>query len=224
MKKSIKNILLGGTIVGCLLSGCTPFDELNADPTRLNEANPGSFLDPILYNISIFGWKRFNDYTYELMGNVIDYRGTNGLGWWYVSDSEGDNTWSTYYQWLANAKAMEKEAVTLNEPNYQAVSKVLQCYMFDILVSTFGDVPYIEACRGDEQIYYPAFDKQTDIYKHILQELEEANSLFDTSDNLRYNTSGDLLYMTTDGTGILKWKKFGNSLRLRILLKLLNAP
>lgn len=88
----------------------------------------------------------------------------------------------------------------------------------------FGDVPYIEACRGDEQIYYPAFDKQTDIYKHILQELEEANSLFDTSDNLRYNTSGDLLYMTTDGTGILKWKKFGNSLRLRILLKLLNAP
>lgn len=81
MKKSIKNILLGGTIVGCLLSGCTPFDELNADPTRLNEANPGSFLDPILYNISIFGWKRFNDYTYELMGNVIDYRGTNGLGW-----------------------------------------------------------------------------------------------------------------------------------------------
>ena len=41
MKKSIKNILLGGTIVGCLLSGCTPFDELNADPTRLNEANPG---------------------------------------------------------------------------------------------------------------------------------------------------------------------------------------
>ena len=53
MKKSIKNILLGGTIVGCLLSGCTPFDELNADPTRLNEANPGSFLDPILYNISI---------------------------------------------------------------------------------------------------------------------------------------------------------------------------
>ena len=49
MKKSIKNILLGGTIVGCLLSGCTPFDELNADPTRLNEANPGSFLDPILY-------------------------------------------------------------------------------------------------------------------------------------------------------------------------------
>lgn len=96
MKKSIKNILLRGTIVGCLLSGCTPFDELNADPTRLNEANPGSFLDPILYNISIFGWKRFNDYTYELMGNVIDYRGTNGLGWWYVSDSEGDNTYSNF--------------------------------------------------------------------------------------------------------------------------------
>lgn len=43
---------------------------------------------------------------------------------------EGDGSWSTYYQWLANAKAMEKEAEKLGEVNYQAVSKVLQSYMF----------------------------------------------------------------------------------------------
>ncbi|MFR5656707.1 MAG: hypothetical protein ACLUDU_01315 [Butyricimonas faecihominis] len=42
-------------------------------------------------------------------------------------------SWSTYYQWLANAKAMEKEAEKLGEVNYQAVSKVLQSYMFDVL-------------------------------------------------------------------------------------------
>ena len=223
MKKSIRNILLGGIFIGGLFSACPPFEKLNTDPTRLNEANPGSFLDPILYNVSSFSWKRFNNYTYELMGNIISYRNTNDIGWWYVSDSEGDGSWSTYYQWLANAKAMEKEAEKLGEVNYQAVSKVLQSYMFDVLVSAFGDVPMEEACRGDEQLYYPVFDKQLAIYKNILQELETANILFDVSGSLKYNTSGDMLYKTVDGEGILKWKKFCNSLRLRVLLKMLNV-
>ena len=32
-----------------------------------------------------------------------------------------------------------------------------------------------------------------------------------------------MLYKTVDGEGILKWKKFCNSLRLRVLLKMLNV-
>ncbi len=223
MKKNIKNILLGGIFMGSLFAACTPFDELNIDPTKLSEANPGSFLDPLIYNVSKFGWNRYNNYTYELMGNIISYRDVNGLGWWFVKDSEGDGTWSTYYEWLTNAKAMEKEAVKLNEPNYRAVSKVMQCFMFDILASAFGDIPYHEACRGDEQLFYPAFDSQEEVYRNILQELEAANTLFDTEGNLRYNSTGDLLYKTIDGEGILKWKKFCNSLHLRVLVKLLDV-
>ena len=111
MKKSIRNILLGGIFIGGLFSACTPFEKLNTDPTRLNEANPGSFLDPILYNVSSFSWKRFNNYTYELMGNIISYRNTNDIGWWYVSDSEGDGSWSTYYQWLEIGRASCRERV-----------------------------------------------------------------------------------------------------------------
>lgn len=47
--------------------------------------------------------------------------------------------------------------------------------------------------------------------------------MFDVSGSLKYNTSGDMLYKTVDGEGILKWKKFCNSLRLRVLLKMLNV-
>lgn len=53
--------------------------------------------------------------------------------------------------------------------------------------------------------------------------METANILFDVSGSLKYNTSGDMLYKTVDGEGILKWKKFCNSLRLRVLLKMLNV-
>ena len=76
---------------------------------------------------------------------------------------------------------MEKEAVKLNEPNYRAVSKVMQCFMFDILASAFGDIPYHEACRGRRAaVLSRAFDSQEEVYRNILQELEAANTLFDT--------------------------------------------
>ena len=52
MRKRIKNILLGCSFIGIMFQSCTPFSELNTDPTRLDKANPGAFLDPILYNIS----------------------------------------------------------------------------------------------------------------------------------------------------------------------------
>lgn len=223
MKTFLSNMIWGSVLAGSLLTACTPFDELNSDPTRLNEANPGSFVDPILYNISSYSWKRFNNFTFELMGSIISYREINGIGWWYVKETEGDGVWETYYRWLNNAKAMENEAEALNEPNYQAVSKILQSYMFDILASAFGDIPMKEACQGSEGLYYPAFDSQMEVYTAILSELETANSMFDMSEALIYNTSGDLLYKTVDEEGILKWKKFGNSLRLRILLKMLNV-
>ena len=47
--------------------------------------------------------------------------------------------------------------------------------------------------------------------------------MFDTESGLVYNTSGDMLYSTTEGEGIKKWQKFCNSLRMRTLTRLLDA-
>ena len=76
MKKSIRNILLGEIFIGGLFSACT-HSKIEHGPDSTNEANPGFVSRPILYNVSSFSWKRFNNYTYELMGNIISYRNTN---------------------------------------------------------------------------------------------------------------------------------------------------
>ncbi len=73
---------------------------------------------------------------------------------------------------------MEKQAVLLNEPNYQAIAKTLQSWMYAILVESFGDIPMSEASRGNEGLLTPRFDRQADVYKKILQELDSANILF----------------------------------------------
>lgn len=226
-----KRIILGATLLGSLCTtSCTGFDELNTDPTRMDEVNPGTLLNPLLYEMSVYNWKRYNSYTYDLMQCAVSTSSTNGVGWWYMTDSEGDGTWTTYYKWINNAKEMMrltgKLPETSRQPNYDAISLTLQSWMYQILADAFGDIPMTEACSADQGILAPKFDSQEQVYRQIIDNLKTANGLFDTSDGLIYNQSGELLYNTSNGdaSGILKWKKFCNSLRLRVLLRVLDVP
>ena len=78
-------------------------------------------------------------------------------------------------------------------------------------------------------LYEVITDTQLDVYKQIIADLDTANTLFDTKSGLKYNTDGELLYGTnatlTSGvsTGIVKWKKFCNSLKMRVLLRIINV-
>jgi hypothetical protein len=80
----------------------------------------------------------------------------------------------------------------------------------------FGDVPYSKAWKGageDGGILSPEYDTQESIYRDIIAKLDEANTLLD-ADGLPI--AGDILF----GNDIDKWKKFANSLRLRLLLRM----
>lgn len=212
-----------------LLTGCGSFDELNTDPTRLTDVNPGTLLNPILYGMATYNWNRYDDYTFPLLQSKVSTSSTSGVGWYIIGDAAGDGTWTTYYQCLNNIRTMEKEAVALNEPNYRAIAITLRSWIYELLVDAFGDVPMSEACKADEGIYTPKFDSQKTIYQTLINDLDSANNLFNTASGLRYNTDGELLYGTnatlTSGvsTGMVKWKKFCNSIRLRVLLRVLNV-
>lgn len=228
--KNFKNILLGAALLGTLCTtSCTGFDELNTDPTRMDEVKPGALLNPLLYETAVYNWKRYNSYTYDLMQCAVSTSSTNGVGWWYMTDSEGDGTWTTYYKWINNAKEImrltEQLPTASKQPNYDAISLTLQSWMYQILTDAFGDIPMSEACAADKGILTPKFDTQQQVYKQIISNLAKANELFDTADGLIYN-SGEMLYGTTkgDASGILKWKKFCNSLRLRVLLRVIDVP
>lgn len=204
---------------------CSDFDEMNCDPNRMDQVNPGMLLNPVLYNMACYNWKRSEGFTLELMQAVVPTNSTGGVSRYFISETAGDGTWSAYYRWLMNIRQMNKMAVDLNEVNYQAVAKTLHAWVFQLATDCFGDIPYTEACRGDEQLFNPRFDKQADIYVSLIDDLGVANTLFNESAGLKYNTDGDLLYNTSGllvsnkSEGIVKWRKFCNSLRLRLLVR-----
>lgn len=226
-----KKICLAAILLcSIIMVSCENFDDLNTDPTRMQESNPGVFLNPVLYGVGSYNWGRYNGFTFHLMQSVVTTNSTGGAGWYYIGDATGDGHWNTYYRWLANVLEMETQAVALNEPNYQAIAKTLQGWIFSILADGFGDIPMSEASRGKEGIFTPKFDAQLDVYKSILQDLDSANVLFDEAAGLRYNPDGEMLYNTDNSVtagssaGIVKWRKFANSLRMRVLLRVLEVP
>lgn len=96
--------------------------------------------------------------------------------------------------------------------NYMGVALVLKCYIFSVLTDLYGDIPYSEAFKVDSVIT-PKYDTQESIYIDLIAKLDLANSLLNPDE---LSIEGDILY----NNDILRWKKFANSLRLRLLLRI----
>jgi hypothetical protein len=122
-------------------------------------------------------------------------------------------TWNTYYQMIRDAKELEKIALNKELKGYQAVSEIMQVWMFSILTDVYGDIPYSEVAQAADENYTPAFDTQESIYKSMLESLKKASDLIDSANS---GIKGDLVY----NGDLLGWKKFANSLRLRLAMRL----
>jgi hypothetical protein len=96
-----------------------------------------------------------------------------------------------------------------------AAAMILKCYVFSNLTDQFGDIPFSEAFLGNEN-RQPKFDKQSDIYPKLLEDLETAVNMIPADGIINF---GDIIY---NGDMTL-WKKFGNSLRLRLAQRMANV-
>lgn len=213
--KQIINISLITAAIITSLSSCTKdFEQINRDPNRIDKISPGTLLNPIIYNVAGFNMQRADDITFNLMQVALPYpSASGGLHRYDVSENIGNSTWNTYYLWLNNVREMYHTAVAAQDPNYQAIALTLNAWMFSNLTDCFGNIPMTEAIRGDEGILQPRFDKQQDVYTQLISNLDSANNLFVTNRAMVFGT--EILY----NNNVSKWKKFCNSLRMRLLLR-----
>ena len=103
------------------------------------------------------------------------------------------------------------ETAVLN--NKKAIVAIMSAYTYSVLVDTFGDVPYTEAL-DIEGHPLPKYDDAQTIYKDLISKLTTASAALDAS--AASFGSADLIY----GGNTAKWKKFANSLRLRLAVNM----
>lgn len=204
-------VLLG--MIG--VSSCTKdFDQLNTDPNRIDQISPGTLLNPIIYSVAGFNMQRSDAFTFNIMQVALPYpSASGGLHRYDIAENTGDGTWNTYYRWLNNVREMYNASIKASDPNYQAIALTLNAWMYSNLTDCFGDVPMSEATRSEEGILHPKFDSQDSIYIKLIASLDSANNLYNTSRSMQYGT--EILF----ANNVAKWKKFTNSLRMRLLLR-----
>lgn len=93
------------------------------------------------------------------------------------------------------------------------VLELLQVYTWHVLVDTFGDIPYTQALEGLGNLT-PVYDNDEDIYPDLFNRIDAA--LANLSNGANAFGSADLIY----GGDASKWMKFGNSLKLRMAIRI----
>ena len=135
----------------------------------------------------------------------------------------GAGVWTSFYGYMTDIEDIYAIADRLKENNYKAIALVYKSWAYSILTDLYGDIPFTEATKATDGKFQASFDAQKDIYVQLLKNLDTANNLFDDTKALTYG--GDLVYNANalsggKNLGIQKWKKFANSLKLRLLLRI----
>ncbi len=105
-------------------------------------------------------------------------------------------------------EATDNDITNAQKPNKLAIIEVLSIYAWSNLVETYGDIPYSEALDIENTL--PAYDDASTVYKNLLVRLDAAISSMDSSTS--FSEAQDLIY----GGDVTSWKKFANTLKLRM--------
>ncbi len=216
MKKNILSILTGSFLL--LMSSCIgEFGDLNVDPTQVSSATTKALLTNALQDFpgTAFGNNTANFYVQYLSEGP--YPGSSLY-------STVNFDWSTYYyeplmnlQTIINynnaGASQANEGVNGSKNNQIAVARILKAYFFWWLTDRYGDIPYTEALQAPE-VYNPKYDTQQDVYYALFQELKEAAAQIETEKGA---VVGDILL----GGDMAMWKKFANTTRLYMALRLI---
>lgn len=127
---------------------------------------------------------------------------------------DADNFWDNFY---SDPLANLNRIIERNEsPNHVAIALTLKSLVYQVMTDLWGDIPYSEALKGDKEdgILTPKYDSQADIYAGLLKDLKDAVAMIDASAG-KFG-SEELIYKGN----MDNWRKFANSLRLRVAMRL----
>ena len=209
MKKQniIKTIFIISVVL--VMGACTKkFEEINTNPNQPTVVPLSNNFGGVLLN--------FNNAYMKPGGQDPNYVGS-GLAVGLNTYSSTGGSWGAYYEALKNISKIITAAKEKGNTNLQAAAITFRAQMTQVLTDQFRDMPYSDANRAEEGDLTPTYDTQDAIYKAIIADLKTAADLFKTGTGALGD--GDAL----NGGNVSKWRKYCNSLRLRVAMRISNV-
>jgi hypothetical protein len=209
-------------LLTCLImTGCSKLDDINHTPNKPTTSDP---------NFEITGAeKSAMDILYSTLQN--GYFGMQFAQYWSgnsrVADSqyaidEGNNSafWTALYKSLFNLNQVivlnNESGVNPAAANQNAIAKILQIWIYQILTDTYVNVPYTEALKLGTTIV-PKYDDAKTIYSSLVDTLQAQINLLDPSQPTF--GPGEVIYKGD----VAAWKTLGHSLLLRLAIRMADA-
>lgn len=217
MKKISKYLIFSLLLISF---GCTDkFEEINTDPNKTSAAvfNANYLLSQTQYSYSNTGysqllfqsmWTQVLASTFSYYGNGDKYRASGS----FVSYQS--SIFSDSYN--AASRAVEMQNLVVDKPelsNLYNIGTIMKVLCIARVTDVYGDAPYSQALQAKSTIYAPKYDTQQEIYASMLADLEKAIAALDAT---KSGPTADLFYAGS----IPQWKKFGNSLMLRLAMRM----
>ncbi len=199
------------------VTSCTKnFEEYNTNKNSLSQGSiaPISMLEPLLYGRTKSHAKYMLSIANEISQVTVAKTTPRREHCYSLSDQNYKGVWDLCYLDATDAKHLYDLAVDQDDVNFQAIGLTLKVYYLSIVTDMFGSIPYSEALLGSEGITQPKVESQKEVYTKMLADLEIANSLYNTSVGISDNTKDGMF-----GGNIERWKRFTNSLHLRLLMR-----
>jgi hypothetical protein len=207
-----------------LLASCKKFEEINVNPVAANDEQVqveyfinssiiGAQMNPDVAERSfVLYWKPAGRQAADVDGGTISIGEHNDqwTGVYYDQVSNWLNAANTAIQ-IGN-KQIEAGTAKQHTPNLIQVARIWRAYLMSEMSDNFGPIP-VDAFNGVN----PEFNDVKTVYYHLLAELTDATQKLDLS----ITNPGNLAKQDPAyGYNYAKWRKYANSLRMRLAMRL----
>lgn len=234
MKKIFLNTLMIAISAAIFLNSCTKSDFDN------NFYNPEKSVTadiPRLY-ASMFAHEKvmpryWNLYTFHIpvLGTYSQESGyTQGKGIYEQPTNYTSDRWNYFFTHdIAIFREIEKYYNALSTDDEKAGFKIFietaRIFLYDQatqMVDLFGDIPFKEAgsLNAKGTMSLAAYDKQQDIYTQALTDLKGISDFLASGTIADFYASQFSSYDYVNGGDRLKWRKYCNSLMLRLAMRI----
>ncbi len=210
-----------------LLASCKKFEDINVNPVAANDEQVqveyfinssivGAQMNPDVAERSfVLYWKPAGRQAADVDGGTISIGDHN------------DQWTSAYYDQVSNWLNAANTAIQIgnkqvesgiNKPytqNLIQVARIWRAYLMSEMSDNFGPIP-VNGFTGTN----PEFNDVKSVYYHLLAELTEAGEKLDLS---VVNPSGLDKQDPAFGYNYAKWRKYANSMRMRLAMRLSEA-
>ena len=211
-KLQLCTVLLGGLLIAC----DDNLDEINTNKTDATAIDPvfqlnNAIIESTFSNTSLV-------YDMGIVQQIITPNSgiVTGANFNQNNSDVTQQGWQEYYRDVIK----ETRDIRNNQEEYAErtnliqMTRIVEANAFLILTDSYGSIPYTEAGKAfNERILYPAYDDQETIYGILIAELQEAVAALDEA---APTESAEVLF----GGNIEQWRKYGNSLLLRMGMRL----